>query len=63
MGLRLEAVHVVPFWEEDDGTRRPGMRAEADHPPVVGWENVLVLDLDGERHELLPADIEESGLT
>jgi hypothetical protein len=56
--VKLAAVHTCPVWEEADGTRRPGFDEEPDHPPVVGWCNVLVIDLNGERRRLLAVHTE-----
>jgi hypothetical protein len=53
--VKLIAVHTCPLWEEPDGSRRPGMEFEPDHPPVVGWVNVMRLQLHGEEFRLLLA--------
>lgn len=55
MSLRVLEVHTCPVWEDADGSRRPGMEPEDDHPPVVRWCNVLVLTIDGDEHRLLAA--------
>ena len=47
------AVHTCPLWEGPDGTRRPGVAAESNHPPVVGWVNVMEVEISGRRHRLL----------
>ncbi len=52
-GLKMRAVHTCPLWEDPDGRRRPGLAEEPDHPPVVGWVNVMDVDVAGERHLLL----------
>ena len=57
-GMRLRELHVCPVWEEPDGVRRPGLYPEDDHPPVVGWCNVLVIDINGEQHHLLAVHYE-----
>lgn len=51
--MRLLAVHTCPLWEEEDGTRRVGTAPEADHPQVVGWVNVLLVDVAGTVRQLL----------
>jgi hypothetical protein len=57
--VKLKAVHTCPVWEEPDGTRRPGFEEEPDHPPVVGWCNVLDIELGGERYRLLAVYTED----
>lgn len=52
-GLRILEVHTCPLWQEDDGARTVGMRERADHPPVVGWVNVAVMEICGRRRELV----------
>jgi hypothetical protein len=47
------ALHTVPVWEHDDGELELGLEPESDPPPVVGWANVLELELDGDRYRLL----------
>lgn len=51
--MRVLEVHTCPLWEDEDGSRRVGMEPEEDHPPVVGWVNVLVVDVDGDPRLLL----------
>lgn len=51
--MKVIAVHTCPLWEERDGTRRVGIAPEPNHPPVVGWCNVMELILRGERHRVL----------
>lgn len=51
--LRMIEVATCPLWENADGTRRPGLSYEPEHPPVVGWCNVAVMDIGGELHRLL----------
>jgi hypothetical protein len=56
-GMRLVAIDVCPVWEQPDGWRRPGIAHEPKHPPVVGWCNVLTVELaDGEHRLLLTTD-------
>jgi hypothetical protein len=51
---RLIRVETVPVWEEPDGTRRVPDEGEVrDDLPCVGWSNVLVISLRGERHRFL----------
>lgn len=56
MAMRIVSVDTCPLWEQPNGWRRPGIAYEADHPPVVGWVNVLVLELAGKEHRLLLTD-------
>jgi hypothetical protein len=42
--MRLRELHTVPIWQDKDGTRRPGFEPEDDHPPVVAWGNVAVIE-------------------
>lgn len=51
--MKALTVHTCPVWEDDDGSRRPGFTPEDDHPPVVGWCNVLVAEIAGEQHAFL----------
>lgn len=51
--MRLREIHTVPVWEDPDGSRRLGIAPEKDHPPVVGWANVAVIDIEGEPHEFV----------
>jgi hypothetical protein len=51
--VRIHAIDTCPLWEEPDGSRRVGMAYERDHPPVVGWVNVLDVDIGGVRYQLL----------
>ena len=51
--MKLVEVHVCPLWEEADGRRRPGMAYEDPHPRVVGWCNVLIVNLGGAIERLL----------
>lgn len=46
--MRMLEVHTVPLWEEDDGSRTPGLRPRDPHPEVVGWCNAVLVRLDGE---------------
>ena len=51
--MKALAVHTVPLWEEEDGTRRLGMEGEDPHPPVVGWCNVMLIEINGEVRPFL----------
>jgi hypothetical protein len=51
--VKLLRVHVCPVWQEQDGSRRPGIDPDPDHPPVVGWCNVLVIRLGADVRRLL----------
>lgn len=51
--MRLKHIDTCPVWEEDDGSMRPGMDYEPDHPPVVGWCNIATIELDGIEYKLL----------
>jgi hypothetical protein len=59
--MRLIAVHTCPLVEVD-GERHiiPITGYPAADPDVVGWVNVLELELYGERHELLYAGQERT---
>lgn len=46
--MTLLAVHTVPLWQEDDGSRTLGIKPRADHPPVVGWCNLARIRIGGE---------------
>lgn len=46
--MRCLAVHVVPLWQEADGTRIFGMSERTDHPPVVGWCVIEEIVIHGE---------------
>ena len=41
-------MHVVPVWQEDDGSRTFGLAPRCPHPPVVGWSNVARIWINGE---------------
>lgn len=56
---RIET-HVCPVWEQPDGNRVPGMEFDPVHGPVVGWCCIDVLEIGGERRELLLAWEEEA---
>lgn len=45
--MKMLEVQTCPLWEDSDGSRRPGLEYEPDHPPVVGWVNVAVITIDG----------------
>ncbi len=52
--MKALAVHTVPLWEEeDDGTRRLGMEGEDPHPPVVGWCNVMLIEIHSDVRPFL----------
>jgi hypothetical protein len=52
--VKLFAVHTCPMWEEPDGTRRPPRDGEVRRDlRVVGWCNVLVVEIRGAVHRLL----------
>jgi hypothetical protein len=51
--MKLLAIHTVPVWEEADGSFTYGMEPRDPHPPVIGWANVLVLNLAGRTFKLL----------
>lgn len=53
--MKLLAVHTCPLWEDEDGERRPGMDPEDDQPPVVGWCNVGIIELNGRSYRFLLA--------
>lgn len=56
--MRCVAVHTVPVWQEPDGSTRYGLTEERDHPPVVGWANLVQVELDsGEQVYLLAVDV------
>lgn len=56
--MRLLEVHTCPVWQEQDGSRSIGMEPRDDHPPVVGWCNVLVLTIGRRKLRLLAVDTE-----
>lgn len=51
--MRMLEIHTVPLWEESDGSRTLGMYERPHHPPVVGWCNVAVIELFGQRRQIL----------
>ena len=51
--MKAIAVHTCPLVEEEDGWRRPYMEPEPDPPEHVGWCNVLIVEIAGERRLLL----------
>ena len=51
--MKALVVHTVPLWEEKDGTRRLGMETENPHPPVVGWCNVMLIEIHGDVRPFL----------
>lgn len=51
--MRVLAITTCPLWEHDDGRREVGMQAVAVAPRVIGWVNVLTVEINGERHDLL----------
>lgn len=53
--MRCLEVHTVPLWEDPDGRRRPALAPEPVTPPVVGWVNVIVVEIDGETYRLMHA--------
>lgn len=54
--MRLVAVHTCPLVELDGEYHvLPITHYPVDDPDVIGWVNVLEIELDGERHELLVA--------
>jgi hypothetical protein len=55
--VTLRAIHTVPLWEEEDGSRTLGLDFRPDHPPVVGWCNAARIEINGElRWFLLTLD-------
>lgn len=56
--MNLLAVHTCPVWEEDDGSLSIGIEPREDHPPVIGWCNVLKVELAGEYHLLWAVEYE-----
>lgn len=57
--MRLLEIHTVPLWEEADGSLTLGMALRDDHPPVVGWCNAAIIQINGElRLFLLTLDAE-----
>jgi hypothetical protein len=53
--MRLLELHVCPLWEDGE----IGMYERPDHPPVIGWCNVGVFEMAGERREFLLVHYEE----
>lgn len=52
--MKALAIHTCPVWEDQDGQRLIGFHpAQQPDPEVVGWVNVMVLELYGQQHELL----------
>lgn len=45
--MTLLELHTVPLWEEQDGSRTLGMMERPDHPPVVGWCNAALIEIEG----------------
>jgi hypothetical protein len=46
-------VHTCPLWEFADGWRAPGMSYDPAKPRVVGWVNVMEVEIHGEPYQLL----------
>jgi hypothetical protein len=56
--MRLLAVHTVPVWDEHGNVHVCGpdeVRPDLEHR-VIGWANLLVMDIEGEQHTLLAVD-------
>lgn len=52
--MRAVAVHTVPVWSVGGVPVLPMEEEIAPGPPpLLGWANVLILELDGERRQLL----------
>lgn len=45
--MRLLALHTCPLWQETDGMRTVGMYERPNDPPVVGWCNTALIEVDG----------------
>lgn len=58
--MRMLELHVVPLWQEEDGTRTLGLLERPDHPPVVGWCATALIIIQGRsRWFLLMTDANE----
>jgi hypothetical protein len=51
--IKVHAHYTCPLWEYPDGRRAPGMTYNPNKPPIVGWVNVMELQIAGEHHRLL----------
>lgn len=51
--MRLLEFHVVPVWQETNGVYTYGMRPRPNHPPVIGWANVMIVEIHGTVYPLL----------
>jgi hypothetical protein len=47
------AVQTCPLWQEEDGSTCVGLTLREDHPPVIGWVNVAIIEFEGQPRLLL----------
>ena len=59
--MKLIAVHTVPVWQDETGELTYGLYENSDHPPVIGWANVLEVKAEGETFHLLALDEVKDG--
>lgn len=59
--MRFLSVHTSPVLEdpEFEGKRRPPIPGVTTSLPVVGWCNVLVIEVNGVKRYFLHADTDE----
>lgn len=51
--MKALAIHTCPVWEDQDGQRLIGFHpADDPDPEVVGWMNVMVLEVHGQQHNI-----------
>lgn len=58
--MRLLAVYTVPVWDDHGNVHVCGpceVRPDLEDR-VIGWANLLVIDIQGEQHTLLTAEEE-----